>query len=464
MGVARLWTLAGLTADLDYRLLGFLIGLGTLGVFWFGARRCGAGVPLLVLALYAANPLAVRTGDAMRPYGLGYALILLALTLTWKFVETPRARSWYWATLAAVLSVQCLYQNAFFVAAFCLAGCAVGLARRQWKTMAQTVGIGLVAALSLLPHWPNIVKGRAWQGINWHAVHLNEIGSVLVLALNASGPWMVWFWAGLALLAIGTAVVLAIRSRAWMKLYFGVVLLAAPLFYGLFLEGSGLQQRAWYLLILMGPAALAVDVILAGLAAPALRLGRTGLALLLAASCVPTGYAAVQVRQSNADWVADTLHRQCRPGDLILVTPWYYGIALQRYCTNHFETIPPMAREDLRIHRYDLMKIQMMAGDPIGPLLEQARQTLRSGHDLWVTGEFAFSPPGQPHPIIRPYREDMALDVPQGWYCSSWMFQFSQMIRLHSTSKVQVEMSVPGGAAVNDFEDMLLLRFSGWKD
>jgi uncharacterized membrane protein len=89
VGVARLWTLAGASGDFSYRVLGFLIGLGTLGVFWFGARRCGAGVPLLALALYAANPLAVRVGDAMRPYGLGFALNLLALTLTWKFVETP---------------------------------------------------------------------------------------------------------------------------------------------------------------------------------------------------------------------------------------------------------------------------------------------------------------------------------------------------------------------------------------
>ena len=275
---------------------------------------------------------------------------------------------------------------------------------------------------------------------------------------------MAWFWAGLALLAIGTAVVLAIRLRAGMMIYFGVALLATPLLYGVFLDNSGLTQRAWYFLILMAPAAVAVDVILAGLGAPALRLGRAGVALLLAASCIPTGYAAVQVRQSNADWVADTLHRQSRPGDLILVSPWYYGIALQRYYPNHFETVPPMTRADLRIHRYDLMKKQMKAEDPIGPLLEQARQTLRSGHNLWVAGEFAFSPPGQAHPIIRPYREDMALDVPEAWYCSSWMFQFSQMIEFHSTSKAQVEMSVPGGGAVNGFEDMLLLRFGGWKE
>ena len=309
VGVARLWTLAGASGDFSYRVLGFLIGLGTLGVFWFGVRRCGAGVPLLALTLYAANPLAVRTGDAMRPYGLGYALILLALTLTWKFVETPRARSWYWATLAAVLSVQCLYQNAVFVAAFCLAGCAVALARRQWKTAAQTVGIGFVAALSLLPHWPNIVKGRDWHGTVAHPVHFQELVSTLVLALTASGSWMVWFWAGLALLAIGTAVVLAIRSRAGKMIYFGVALLAAALFYGVFLEKIALEEEPWYFLILLAPAALSVDVILAGLAAPAMRLGRSGLAILLAASSIPTCHAVVQVRQTNADWVAQTLRK-----------------------------------------------------------------------------------------------------------------------------------------------------------
>ena len=71
VGVARLWTLAGASGDFSYRVLGFLIGLGTLGVLWFGARRCGAGVPLLALALYAANPLAVRTGMPCAPTGWG---------------------------------------------------------------------------------------------------------------------------------------------------------------------------------------------------------------------------------------------------------------------------------------------------------------------------------------------------------------------------------------------------------
>jgi len=147
---------------------------------------------------------------------------------------------------------------------------------------------------------------------------------------------------------------------------------------------------------------------------------------------------------------------------LILVSPWYYGVALQRYYTNHFDTVPPVA--ELRIHRYDLMKKQMLAENPIGPLLEQARQTLRSGHVFWVAGDFSFPPPGQPQPLLPPYREDMVMDVPGAHYWSSWMFQFSQMVQSHSTSGFQVELSVPGGGAINREEDMLLLQFSGWRE
>jgi hypothetical protein len=123
-----------------------------------------------------------------------------------------------------------------------------------------------------------------------------------------------------------------------------------------------------------------------------------------------------------------------------------------------------MPVEELRIHRYDLMKQQMMADNPIGPLLEQARQTLRSGHVFWVVGDFQFPPPGQPQPLLPPYREEMTMDVAAAWYFSSWMFQFSQMVQSHAPSQARMEFSVPGGAAVNNLEDMFLLRFSGWKE
>jgi len=83
VAIARVWTLAGLGSDFSYRLLGFLIGMGTLGVLWVCARKMGGKTPLLVLALYAANPVSIRVGDSLRPYGLGIALTLLTLALMW---------------------------------------------------------------------------------------------------------------------------------------------------------------------------------------------------------------------------------------------------------------------------------------------------------------------------------------------------------------------------------------------
>lgn len=461
LAVARAWTLAGMTSDFSYRILGFCIGMGTLGVLWFGARGCGAGVPLLALALYAVNPLAIRVGDAMRPYGLGIALTMLALALTWKFVENPRPRSLFWATVVAVLSVQCLYQNVVFLAAFSLAAWAVTLARKQWKTAAQTLVIGAVAALSLLPHLGNMIKGRDWLAIASRPVQLQELGSTLVSALNASGAWAVWFWAGLAAVAVGATLLFGICSKAWKMIYFTTALVAAVLFHLFFLLRLGLQPRSWYFLILLAPAALALDAILAGGSAPPLRLGRAGLALLLALLFVPACYAEVRLRQSNADLVAETLKQQTHPGDLILVSPWYYGVSLQRYFgTNGFTTLPPM--QEIRIHRYDLMKNQMESENPIGPLLQEVGRTLRSGHALWVAGLFQFPPPGPPQPVYPPYHGGM--NMADSTYFSSWMFQISRIVQARATSGGQVRIPVPGGATIHPAEDIPLLVFRGWKE
>jgi hypothetical protein len=42
--VARVWMQAVSGGDFSCRVLGFLIGLSTVGVLWFGARRCGAAL------------------------------------------------------------------------------------------------------------------------------------------------------------------------------------------------------------------------------------------------------------------------------------------------------------------------------------------------------------------------------------------------------------------------------------
>lgn len=492
VAVVRLWTMAGLSSDFDYRCLGFVVGLATLGIWWFGARRGGAA-PLLVLTLYAANPLAIRVGDAMRPYGLGIALNVLALLLTLKFVENPRPRNGLWAAVVAILSVQCLYQNALFIAVYCLAGSIICSVKRQWKIMAQTVGIGAIAAVSLVPHLGNIAKGKDWLETARHAVTLPELAGFAKAAANEAGSWMVWFWIGLTGIAVVFASWTILRGKSEkMKgngkltqrnvsaeagrgpsgggtlpvssrpAYFAIFILASVPVYFLFLEHVSLKPQSWYFLDLLAPVALAADFILAEVTWIPGRLARVGLAAGLAAATIPACFAKVQIRQTNADLVAASLRQHVGPQDVILVSPWYYGVALQRYYTNHFDTIPPMA--ELRIHRYDLMKQAMLAENPIGPLLARVKQTLQSTNSFWVVGDFQFPPPGMPQPLLPPYLEDGSMDIPAAHYFSSWMFQFSQMVQAHATAMGTAEIQVPGGGAVSSLENLQVYVFRGWKE
>ena len=67
------------------------------------------------------------------------------------------------ATLAALLSVQCLYHNAILLFAICLGAAAVGLRRRQPKCVILVLTIGAVAGISLLPYLPIIRRVGAWN-------------------------------------------------------------------------------------------------------------------------------------------------------------------------------------------------------------------------------------------------------------------------------------------------------------
>jgi 4-amino-4-deoxy-L-arabinose transferase-like glycosyltransferase len=471
--VARFWLRTGLTSDFDCRVLGFLIGLATLAVIWFGARAGGRRVPLLALALYALNPLAIRVGDSLRPYGLGIALTSLTFVLTWKFVEGPRPRSLWWAVFAAVLSVQCLYQSAVFLIAFSFGAWAVTAARREWKTAAQASLIGICAALSLLPHLPNLLRAAAWRQTAVHPVTFLQERLELLNALDAGATWLAWVWAVLAILALALALIsflpgfsiisirLFPRSIPAIVLYSATALMVSIPLYLVFLQQIGLAPRPWYFLILVAPSALALEFIFSAVQSSKLYWTIILCAGLLPALSAPACLAGVRLRQTNADLVAQTLQEQAQPEDLIIVSPWYFGVSLQRYFdAGRFTTLPPLP--EVRIHRYDLMEQAMETADPIGPLLEQVRQTLRSGHTLWVAGLFQLPPPGPPQPVYGPYHGGMA--NPDSAYFSSWMFQISRIVQTRATSGGQIKIAVPSDAPINPLEDIPLLAFHGWRE
>jgi hypothetical protein len=216
-----------------------------------------------------------------------------------------------------------------------------------------------------------------------------------------------------------------------------------------------------YFLILLASEVMGVEAISGSIQSLRVRAGRVILALVLAAGCVPVSYAGVRMRQSNIDLVAAALKAQAQPHDMIVVSPWYYGVSLQRYLgTNGWMTLPPM--DEIRIHRYDLMKQQMEAEAPIAPLLAGITQTLRSGHTLWVLGTFQLPPQGQPQPILPPYKGG-GMDMPDARYFYSWMFQVSQLVQDHATRGERAPIPVPGNLPINPLEDVSVLRFAGWR-
>src|SRR4029077_21038707 len=114
--VVRAWSAAGFgSTDPGLRILGLVIGLFLLFAFWFASLMIRNGAPLLAITLAGLNVTIIRAGDSLRAYGLGSALAVLTLALIWRLTCRPSLAVFSGALAVALLSVQSLYQNAFFV-------------------------------------------------------------------------------------------------------------------------------------------------------------------------------------------------------------------------------------------------------------------------------------------------------------------------------------------------------------
>src|SRR5207247_3602352 len=122
--VVRAWSAAASLGNTDpgLRVLGLYVGLFLLLTFWLASWTMRGGAPLLAVTLAGLNLTMVRAGDSLRGYGLGSALAVLMLAVIWRLACRPSLTVFSCAVAVAVLSVQALYQNAFFVFAACCGG------------------------------------------------------------------------------------------------------------------------------------------------------------------------------------------------------------------------------------------------------------------------------------------------------------------------------------------------------
>ena len=456
--IAHVWGIIFSPSDFSYRILGLVVAIATLAIIWFSAGVLGARVPLLALALYALNPLALRVGDSMRPYGLGFALIVLTVGFIWKFTQT-RNRKWFVAaSVAATLAVQSLYQNAFFVAAAIGAATIICVRRKDWKCIGMCFCIGLIALLFLLPHVPNIQKGDAWREIARVPVSQQLLTDAVNELLKAAGSFMQPIYLIVLIATIGAGIFTAVKSRQPNVIYAIAFLILAPILQIVFLTKVGLPPRSWYFLNLLAPMIICADVIWSSLK-PVVRIGCTAVAALIAVLTATAVWSGSHLRQTNIDLIAQKLKNEKKAEDFVLVAPWFNGVSLCRYYPQtNFTTLPPM--EEIRIHRYDLMKRAMQSPDPVGPLESQIVATLRGGHKLWLVGSLKFPKQGETVAQYPPYYTGIGMN--DAAYYFSWSGRLGKLVQEHAKVGDVVTPAAPG--PVNSVENLNLIAISGWHD
>jgi len=455
-------------SDAELRAFGVVIGLLILGALWLNARVFRIGVPLVSIALVGFNPMVIRYGDSLRAYGLGTLLMLLTLAAMWKMLESPTPRRIGLAALAALLSVQCLYYNAILLFAICLGGVAVSFRRRQWKSVVLVLAIGAVAAISLLPYLPVVRRVGTWNFQFKAPITFAFLWGKLSGTLGSPVETAVWAWVILFACAATAGLWMLWRRSDGQPaesrdrlLFVLVTLLVGTAGYAGFLRVLSYVTEPWYYLLFVVFAAVCLDFIFASLRPENLPvLLRSAFALVFVGISAFPAWQELQPRQTNVDAIAAQLQSLAGPEDLILINTWNYGIPFRRYYRGpgSTETIPPI--EDLRFHRCDLVKQQMMSPDPIAPVLQKMDETLRSGHTIWLIGGLNFIPPGKVPLVIPP-----GYDGPNGWvggnFYETWATQAGFLVQSHALHFERVR--VPMAQRVSHYENLPLSAIRGWR-
>lgn len=468
--VLRLWVGMGFAqTDFGIRIFGGLVGLSLLAAFWISGRLLGCRIPFFSLVLICLSPLAIRTGDCIRAYGVGATFIVLALGLVWYLLEKPSKDRFLLAAIAGIFSVQSLYQNSFLLLAICLGGMGIAARRRLWNHLVAILGVGLISAVSLLLYTGTILRMREYSRVIVAEATFGRVVQMLSLALSDGGSLMLWIWLGL----IAGGIVIAMRRQSPffqplptlneqdLRLFLVVTLITAVCGFGVWIRILDFPTQPWYYIPPMALVAVLLDAIYATLPPNATwRTARLACVCVMGMAVFYYAIPGVKIRQTNVDIVSAKVAAAVGKGDLILVRPWYCGTTFNRYfhLDTAWATLPPL--EDQSLQRLDLFVDAMKREDPIAPVIDKIAETLKSGNRVWLVGGLPFLQEGQSPPVISP-----APDSKWGWdhdaYSAIWELQAAHFIQANALRAEQVE--VPIDLAVNPFENLPLVVVEGWR-
>jgi len=467
--IVRIYTTLFGSSDTVLRVFGFCVGCLLMGAFWINSRLFRSGVPLVGLGLLSLNTTFFVWGTTIRGYGLGSALIVLMFGCVGSLLLASTPRRSVTAMLVCFLGVQVLLYDGILLVAIVASAAVVFLFRRCLKHVLAISTLCGVVLSSLLAYVPAYSRARDWSILVRGAPTPYSLWKHLEVALGNPDYSIPALWYSIAIGLIGILVFRIYKNGANQPvsnlglIWFGLIVsgLSITGCY-LFLRVLSYTTRAWYYLALICLLAAALDLIASSLCTAAwLRLVRLGLGLAALIAAPFADWSAITERQTNIDVAARTVTDRAVPGDLIVVTPWQFGIPFQHYYrgTAPWMTIPSIA--DHRIHRYDLMKAKMISAHPIDDLGQAVRATLLSGRCVWFVGGLNLPPP-ENGPMVLPPAPASRFIWDNRAYTASWWQQLSVYAVSHANKVEAVPLSLPQSARINELEETSLAVVQGW--
>lgn len=463
----RGWTATGFTdEDAAMRVLGFLLTAAGVGILWLGARALELRAPLLALALFAAQGVAVQTINVVKPYGLGSLLSVGAFYAIAALAVRPGAATFAAAMGLSLASVHTAYQNSALILAVASAA-AVLTGRRDRRGAVLIAAVALGAVLSMVPYVPTLIRSLDYRPLTQMPIPPGMVIAAVVRAATGGSVWLGAIWVIVIALAV-VAATREVRARRSVPAGSGplrsllavLVATAAVASFVPFMMLAGRPAHPWHCVHVLGVAAASLDLGLSTTAA--LRWARVGLAVIGALLILPGAVERVGIRQTNVDRIAQHLAVVAQADDLIVVNPWWTGLTFARYYRGaaRWTTLPPI--EDHSLHRYDLFKARMVSSDPLASLHGEIVGTLKRGRQVWLIGGFNpfFVPRGESPPTLPP-----APGGPSGWselaYGYAWAMQTGHLVQTSAATWRLVTLADDG--PVQPLESMGVIVVAGWR-
>jgi hypothetical protein len=251
----------------------------------------------------------------------------------------------------------------------------------------------------------------------------------------------------------------SIGNQKDLGLYTFITIICGTAGYICFLLIMKFPTEPWYYLGMFCLCAISLDAVL-GASWRALRpwgFLRIGLAAVLLLFGVKSVWDEAQTRRTNVDLIADVLTQKADNGDLIVVQGAWEALTLDRYYHGpcRWISVPPIDAH--KVHRTDLMWEMMNQKDPMKPVLDDINATLKHNKSIWVVGYLAAG-----KPLPRPADTQQPRHRWLGEYIWNWITELTAHLSQNALDMKIV--AVPVDRPVSRFENLPLMRFSGYAD